>query len=224
MALALFIVADGPEAALGEAHLDRAAEIIRAVPEVREALLYRPVVNGPDQPFAKDGRGPALAAELRFAGLPEVEAALTPGRLGRLAVPSLPGAAISHQVFVARDFPVENPWFATPEPCTFLVQYPGPSIDPAAWLDHYDANHPPIMRRFPGVRRVATYRPIAWRSDLAWARGTAMQRNKVAFDSPAALAAALASPVMAEMRADRDTFPAFDGGATHFPMWTRSVV
>lgn len=50
------------------------------------------------------------------------------------------------------------------------------------------------MGRFPGVRQVATYRPVAWRSSLDWARAGATQRNKVVFDSPAARAAALASP------------------------------
>jgi hypothetical protein len=50
-----------------------------------------------------------------------------------------------------------------------------------------------------------------------------MQRNKVAFDDPSALTAALASPVRHEMRAHFKALPRFSGGVTHFPMSTRAV-
>jgi hypothetical protein len=50
-----------------------------------------------------------------------------------------------------------------------------------------------------------------------------MQRNKVAFDSPDALKAALNSPVRHEMRADFKSFPAFSGPNMHFAMATRLV-
>jgi hypothetical protein len=50
-----------------------------------------------------------------------------------------------------------------------------------------------------------------------------MQRNKVVFDSPAALTAALNSPVRHEMRAAFHRFPSFTGPITHFPMTTRTV-
>ena len=42
-------------------------------------------------------------------------------------------------------------------------------------------------------------------------RGRYLQRNKVAFDSRAALEAALASPVRSEMRADFAAFPPYRG-------------
>ena len=45
----------------------------------------------------------------------------------------------------------------------------------------------------------------------------------VAFDSPAALSAALNSPLREEMRADFRKFPPFSGRVTHFPMLTRSM-
>jgi hypothetical protein len=50
-----------------------------------------------------------------------------------------------------------------------------------------------------------------------------LQRNKVVFASLADLIAALASPVMAEMRADMARFPPFTLGNTHFPMTTWRV-
>ena len=222
MPVALFVVATaGPP--IGEAAHALVAERVRGLAGLLQGALYRPLATAPDTPFRADGSGPALALELRFAGLGEAEAALTPWRLGRLAE-ILPEVAFEHQLFAARDFPVPEAEFGTEEPCTFLVHYPGPSDDADAWLEHYDAHHPAIMARFPGVRQVATYRPVAWSGGLDWRRGRVMQRNKVAFDSPAALQAALASPVMAEMRADRDRFPPFEGGAAHFPMRTRFVV
>jgi hypothetical protein len=50
-----------------------------------------------------------------------------------------------------------------------------------------------------------------------------MQRNKVVFDSPEALTAALNSPVRHEMRAAFARFPPFTGPISHFPMATMSV-
>jgi len=49
-----------------------------------------------------------------------------------------------------------------------------------------------------------------------------MQRNKVVFDSPDALNAALASPVRHAMRDDFKQFPPFTGENFHFPMVSRS--
>jgi hypothetical protein len=45
-----------------------------------------------------------------------------------------------------------------------------------------------------------------------------MQRNKVVFDDPLALSAALASPVRARMKRDFDRFPPYSGSAPHYPM------
>ena len=50
-----------------------------------------------------------------------------------------------------------------------------------------------------------------------------MQRNKLVFDSPQALAHALGSDVIKHMRADFVQFPPFAGGNKHFPMLTRVV-
>ena len=51
-----------------------------------------------------------------------------------------------------------------------------------------------------------------------------MQRNKVVFDSPAALTAALNSSTRHEMRAAFRRFPPFTGPITHFPMATTTVL
>ena len=67
------------------------------------------------------------------------------------------------------------------------------------------------MAKFPGVRVVETYTRMDWVCGLDWPPETAMQRNKLVFDSPAALTAGLASPVLQEMRADFNRFPSISG-------------
>jgi hypothetical protein len=64
---------------------------------------------------------------------------------------------------------------------------------------------------------------VDWVSHLPMRKVNHMQRNRVMFDSPEALTAALQSPVRHELRADFHTFPPFEGGNFHYPMWTESV-
>jgi len=47
--------------------------------------------------------------------------------------------------------------------------------------------------------------------------------NEVAFDSPEAFNAAMASPVRAELRAHFRAFPKFTGRTTHYPMMRRRL-
>ena len=114
--------------------------------------------------------------------------------------------------------------FGVPEPgvgkCTYLVAYEGPAEDENAWHAHYLAHHPPIMAKLPGIRELEVYTPLQWLCPPGWKRLSAMQRNKVAFDSPEALTGALNSPVRHEMRADYAQLPRFSGKVTHFAMRT----
>ena len=86
------------------------------------------------------------------------------------------------------------------------------------------ASHGPIMTRFPGIRQVEIYTRLDWLGALPWPRVDYMQRNKVVFDSPAALKAALNSPVRHEMRADFKAFPPFTGRNSHYPFATETIV
>jgi hypothetical protein len=141
-------------------------------------------------------------------------------------LPSLADATATQQAMLVRRFGVPDPVFRTPQgecPCTYLVAYEGEAEDLNAWHSHYISDHPPIMARFPGIRQVEVYTRIDWCGSLPWPRVEHMQRNKVVFDSPAALTAALNSPVRHEMRAAFARFPAFTGPITHFPMATMIV-
>lgn len=219
----LFIIAERGSVAITEADIAATRAALQALAGLAHARIMVPDKTPGDQPFAKDGPGPNLALELYFATEAAATAAMTAASpLATLAPLVRAGKGVTHQLMKARDFPTGSR--APTDPClTFLVSYRGPAADLQHWLDHYDANHPPIMVRFPGIREVETCRPVEWASALPFARATAMQRNKVVFDSFADLLAALASPVMLEMRADSATFPKWEGGNTHFPMTTWRV-
>lgn len=193
-------------------------------PALRQGVIYTP--SNTRDPYLDDGPPPQLVLQLYFDDIAALEAALASnGHLQELGALNMTDAR--QQAMLIRRFPVPDPVFRTPpgeHPCTYLVTYEGSADDLPAWLAHYIDDHPPIMARFPGVRQVEVYTCIDWCGGLPCPRVTHMQRNKVVFDSPAALTAALNSPVRHEMRAAFHRFPAFTGPITHYPMTTRTVV
>jgi hypothetical protein len=221
---ALFVTCDAPGLSFEAAAVEPLADALRRMPGLSSARIMVPDGTVADQPFAKDGPGPALALQFYFRDLGEAQAAAPAiaALADRGPLAQAPAGGIGWQLMAARAFPVGTAEPADPC-CTFLVTYPGTTDDLAAWLDHYDAHHPPIMVRFPRIREVETYRPVNAGLDLPWRRLNAMQRNKVVFDSLADLVAALASPVMEEMFADGRRFPPSTARATHYPMITRRV-
>lgn len=203
------------------AWLDR---FIAATPDLRQGLIYTPSTT--NDPYLDDGPPPVLALQLYFYDISSLETALaSDGHLqGFPAV--LKNADVTQQAMLVRRFPVPDTTFRTPPgelPCTYLVAYEGKADDLNAWHAHYIANHPPIMARFPGIRQIEIYTRIDWCGFLPWRRVEHMQRNKVVFDSSAALTRALNSPVRHEMRSDFAEFPSFSGPNTHYPMLTRTV-
>jgi hypothetical protein len=213
--------------ALGTTALDSLAAQVARVPGLHGGLVFSPLAGIADHPFSGDEPAPALALQLHFATIEALEnAAAEGGALGRL-LDAVPGGSVpTHQAMLRRRYPVPDATLQTAPgqlPCTFLVKYPGPASDLNAWNGHYNRHHPPIMARFPGIRAVEIYTRIDWVTGLAWPREDYMQRNKVMFDSPAALSHALASPVLADMRADFNSFPPFTGGNVHYAMETRAV-
>jgi hypothetical protein len=205
------------------------SRIVAATPGLRQGLIYTPSTTS--DPYLDDGPPPALGLQLYFDEIADLESAVAAdGHLQCLASPdalaSLAGADVSQQAMLVRRYPVPDPTFRTPPgelPCTYLVAYEGEAEDLTAWLTHYIADHPPIMARFPGIRQIEVCSCIDWCGGLPWPRVAHMQRNKVVFDSPEALTAALNSPVRHEMRAAFARFPPFTGPISHFPMATTSV-
>ena len=219
-----------PGARVNAAEATCFAEIARATPKLRKALLFTPAHA--HDPYLKDEPPPLFAAQLYFAEIAALEAALAPiGHLQALTsrrdFPGLLDGDITQQAMVTRSFAVPDPQFRTAPgelPCTYLVAYEGMAEDLPLWLGHYIAQHAPIMRRFPGIRELEIYTRLDWCGALPWRRADYMQRNKVVFDDAASLTAALNSPVRHEMRADFVKFPPFTGGNTHYPMATLTVL
>jgi len=86
------------------------------------------------------------------------------------AFPSLAGATATQQVMHARHFPIAGGGATKSPGCSFLVHYPGPAQDMNAWLSHYIASHPPIMRRFPGIRQIEILSRVDWIDAMPFAR------------------------------------------------------
>jgi hypothetical protein len=112
--------------------------------------------------------------------------------------------------------PVPAPRADGAAPLALVVHYHGPVDDAAGFAAHYVAHHPPVLARLPGVREVLCYVPLGTALP-GWPADPAVIRNEVRFDSMDALLDALASPVLAELRADSKRFPRF-GRSTHYPM------
>ncbi len=199
------------------------ADVVARAPALRQGVIYTP--SDTSDPYLDDGPPPQLVLQLYFDDIAALEAALAPGgHLQQLGALNMTDAR--QQAMLIRRFPVPDPVFCTSpneQPCTYLVAYEGSADDLPAWLAHYIDDHPPIMTRFPGVRQVEVYTCMDWCGGLPCPRVAHMQRNKVVFDSPAALTAALNSSVRHEMRAAFHRFPSFTGPITHFPMTTRTV-
>jgi len=211
------------DAPLAEADIERVVTVLRAVPGMSQALLHTPAQAR--DPYLDDGPPPQLVLECDFPAIEPLEAALSLG--GAFGAVGFSGAQVTQQAMLARRFAVPDPVFQTAHAaphCTYLVSYEGVAADLNLWLSHYMAHHIPMMVRFPGLRALEVFTRIDWCSALPWRRVDFMQRNKVVFDSPAALGAALNSPVRDEMRADFHQFPPFSGKTTHYSMSTLTVI
>lgn len=227
-ALVLFHdAAPGTNPVVPEGELAALRALLAGVPGLTEALVFTPATA--KDSYTDDGASPPLGMQLHFARLEELEAACAQG--GALqglaaALPSLAGTEATAQAFWRRTWAVAEP---VPQvapgalPCSFVVHYPGPAEDDNAWHAHYMHGHPPLFQRLPGIRGIEILTPVDWVSFLPHRKVRHLQRNRVMFDSPEALTAALQSPVRHELRADFHTFPPFEGGNYHFPMWTETV-
>ena len=179
------------------------------IPGLKKTHVYTP--EQAEDPFLKEGAPPPLVLQFYFSSLPALEAAAH-GPLQEL------GKGCSAQAMAVRPYSVPQPGSAK---CTYLVAYDGPADDEHAWHAHYLAHHPRLMAQLPGIRELEIYTRVDWVVPEGWKPANCMQRNKVAFDNPAALTAALNSPERRAMRADYNQLPRFSGAVTHYPMSTR---
>lgn len=202
-------------------------EAVADVPGLASAMLFTPA--SASDVYVDDGQAPPFGMQLHFKRLEVLEAACArngavSGLLGLL--PSLAKVPMTAQAFWRRTSQVPDSVLQTAPgqlPCSYVVHYPGPAADTNAWHDHYLTGHPPLFQRFPGIRMIEILTPVEWVSNLPLPKAHHMQRNRVMFDSPEALTAAMQSPVRHELRADFHSFPPFEGGNFHYPMQTDMV-
>lgn len=227
MDVCLFLIAPpctSPARAATTADTAAIAEHAATMSGLKRLVVHTPLPGGTHDPYLHDGAPPRCALQLYFDDLARLEDVLRDGGAvhsfaDAARFPALADARLTHQAMAVRRFPVPEPSATVDgEHCTYLVSYEGPADDFNAWLAHYLDHHPPIMGRFPGIREIEIYTRVDYRGTLSGGCAQAMQRNKVVFDSPQALQAALASPVRHTMREDFGRFPPFGGTTLHFPM------
>jgi hypothetical protein len=219
---------DGAKPVLDQHDHQGLVALIRGVPRLIQGHIMTPVAAH-DPHYAADlHASPALILQLEFAEIADLEQALRPhGYLQALAhddlLPSLHGAVASHHAMLTRRYPVAEPADGARELLSYIVEYAGPAKDENAWHLFYVTGHPPLLAKFPGIRKIEIYTPATVISALPFAVRRSMQRNKTAWDNAEAMNAAMASPVRAALRKDFHSFPEFEGAATHYPFRSVSV-
>jgi hypothetical protein len=220
----------GSSAGLPEPALPALRTRLSGIAGLERALIFTPETT--TDRFIDDGAPPPLSLQLYFAELPDLEAAVSAGGpleplIGTGLLGGLGDAAVSQQAFYVRSYPVDGPVVrpgTSGLPCSFVVHYEGPAADLNLWLSNYIESHPPVMRQFPGIRSIEILSRVDWCGSLPWPRANHIQRNRVMFDSAAALTAALASPARLQLRRDFEKFPPYEGGIFHYPMATEEVL
>jgi uncharacterized protein (TIGR02118 family) len=196
-----------------------------ALPGVSAVDVYRPVRGGTHDPFNDDGPGPLMIAMLQFPIRADLEAALAQPRFKQNLAGHPAGIACTGTAMERRLFAVGGAAEPTPlrAPFSYVVRYHHPAEDVALFVSHYLSDHPPILAKLPQIRSVLCYLPVDVGAANPLPAANYMLGNEVAFDSPEAFNAAMASPVRLELRAHFKSFPPFTGRNTHYPMMRRQL-
>ena len=195
------------------------------LPGVSAVDAYVMATNRTHDPFVAAEAGPLLLAMLHFNTAEQMLQAIAAPAFAQ-SLKGLPqGVAVTGTPFERRLYPVGGE--AKPGPLTapfsYVVRYHRPAEDEAEFVSHYIDGHPPLLARLPGIRSVLCYLPLDALTTPALPTSNVMIGNEVAFDSPEAFNAAMASPLRAEMRAHFHSFPKFTGRNTHYPMMRRRM-
>jgi hypothetical protein len=201
-----------------------AAPAWAALPGLSAADLYQPLRGGTHDPFNNDGPGPLLMAMLQFSTRENLRAGLSDPRFEQ-SLAGMPvaatGTAFERRFFPVAGAPDPGPLLA---PFSYVVRYHHPAENVTEFVSHYLADHPPILGKLPAIRSVLCYLPIDAGAPGILAPADYMIGNEVAFDSPDAFNAAMASPVRHELRAHFKSFPPFTGKNTHYTMMRRQLL
>jgi uncharacterized protein (TIGR02118 family) len=196
-----------------------------ALPELSAIDAYFMVAGGTHDPFVNDGAGPLLLAMLHFNTAEQMSQAIAAPAFVRSLESLSQGIAVTGTPFERRLYPVVGEAMPGPltAPFSYVVRYHRPADDEAEFVSHYLADHPPLLAKLPEIRSVLCYLPLDALATPVLPTSNVMIGNEVAFDTPEAFNAAMASPVRAELRAHFRTFPRFTGRNTHYPMMRRRL-
>lgn len=194
-----------------------------ALPGLSAVDAYVMAAGGTHDPFVDDGAGPLLLAMLQFGTADQMSRAVAAPAFAQ-SLEGLPqGVALTGTPFERRLYPVGGE--AAPGPLTapfsYVVRYHRPADDETEFVSHYLADHPPLLAKLPAIRSVLCYLPLDALATPILPSANYMLGNEVAFDTPEAFNAAMASPVRTELRAHFRSFPKFTGRNTHYPMMRR---
>ena len=101
---------------------------------------------------------------------------------------------------------------------SYFVIYEGSAADPGGFLERYREVHVPLLAAWPGIRSVTLHQPEPWTDTHPVRPANLALMCQMEFDTPGALAKALASPARDAARADFRAFPAFNGRVLHQAM------
>ncbi len=196
-----------------------------ALPGLSAVDVYEMVPAGTHDPFVNDGAGPLLLAMLQFPTIETLAGAISHQRFkqslsGRPASLAFTGTSLERRFYPVAGSAEPSPLRA---PFSYVVRYHHPAQDVALFISHYLADHPPILAKLPQIRSVLCYLPVDVAAPGILPPADYMLGNEVAFDSPEAFNAAMASPVRLELRTHFRSFPPFSGRNTHYPMLRRQL-
>jgi uncharacterized protein (TIGR02118 family) len=196
-----------------------------ALPGLSALDIYEPVPAGTHDPYVNDGPGPLLMAMLQFPTIEKLNDALSHPQFRQSLSARPAGVAVTGTSLERHFFPVAGSAGSGPlrAPFSYVVRYHHPAQNVAEFVSHYLADHPPILSKLPEIRSVLCYLPIEGGGSGVLPAANYMLGNEVAFDSPQAFNAAMASPVRHELRAHFKSFPSFSGKNTHYSMMRRQV-
>lgn len=191
-----------------------------ALPGLSAVDLYEMVLAGTHDPFVNDGPGPLLLAMLQFSTIEALTGAISHQRFKQSLAGRPAGLTFTGTSLERRFFPIAGSVEPGPlrAPFSYVVRYHHPAQDVALFVSHYLTDHPPILGKLPQIRSVLCYLPVELAAPSILPPADYMLGNEVAFDSPEAFNAAMASPVRLELRAHFRSFPPFTGRNTHYPM------
>jgi hypothetical protein len=195
------------------------------LPGLSAVDIYEPVPAGTHDPYVNDGEGPLLIAMLQCPTRAALANALS-HQLFKQSLSGRPaGLVVTGTSLERRFYPVAGASESGPlrAPFSYVVRYHHPAENVAKFVEHYLADHPAILGTFPDIRSVLCYLPVDVAAPKILPAADYMLGNEVAFDSPQAFNAAMASPVRHELRAHFKSFPPFTGRNTHYPMMRRQL-